>query len=128
MIPRPDTTGTNVVFFRESLESEVPNAPDVRIFKIGVGPLEISLAFNIKTFGITLQVFLEAPILGTISIASVSGSLNEGLKLDVAYPDFLGGTMRLYKYSEGSKTYARLTWNVTVFGKKYEDTINVFQL
>ncbi len=86
------------------------------------------MAFNFKTFGVTLQVFLEAPVLSTISIASVSGSLNDGLKIDVAYPDFLGGAMRLYKYSEGSKTYARLTWNVTVFGKKYEDTINVFQV
>ncbi len=80
------------------------------------------------TFGTTLQVFLEAPIISTISLASVSGSLNNGLNIDVAYPDFVSGGMRFFKNSEGKKTYAVLTWEVEVFKKFYKDSINVFEL
>jgi len=130
MIQRPDGTGTHVVFFREALADEVPDTPHIRLFKVGVGALEMSIAVNVDTLGATLQVFLEAPILSTISIAGVSGSLNakDGLNVDVAYPDFLFGKMRLDKRYDGKKTYARLSWKVTVFKKEYEDSIDVFEL
>ncbi len=41
MIKRPDSTGTHIGYFREALELEVPDAPLIRLFKIGVGALEV---------------------------------------------------------------------------------------
>ncbi|KLO09388.1 hypothetical protein SCHPADRAFT_893144 [Schizopora paradoxa] len=127
MIKRPISTGTDLVFFRESLEDEVKGA-NIRLFKISIPFIEFAVAFNTKSYGLTLQVFLQAPIIGAISVGSISGSLNDGLKITVGYPGILGGVVTFTKVSKGSKTLGVLGWDLTVFGKSLKDTINVFEI
>lgn len=74
--------------------------------------------------GVGLTVVLNIPILGAVTIGSISGSLAQGISLKIGYSGLLSGEVGVRL--DGSDVI--LFWEFTAFGHSYKGSTKLFSV
>lgn len=71
-----------------------------------------------------VAVNLVVPIIGAVTLGSVSGGLKTGVELKIGYEDLAEGKFGV-KLDDGKVV---LYWDLKAFGESYEDDLELFTL
>ncbi|KAF5348166.1 hypothetical protein D9756_010758 [Leucocoprinus leucothites] len=107
---------------RPATGSNLADDSNIQLFKYGIGPLQVSVAYNPESTGIQLQLFLNVPIIGTVQVGNITGSLKDGVSLKIGYGSLLGGEVGA-KLDGGS---AYLTYSFSALGKQFGGKVKIF--
>ena len=135
-----EVKGLETVYFFES-ENKTDSDSVTKLYKFGLGPVEVtlsylslqirradsemlkvSIAYDLETKQLVLHVFLTIPIIGTVLVGSVTGSLQTGVSIKIGYGSILGGELGV-KLQQNN---AFLTYKFKAFGKEYGGQVKVF--
>lgn len=82
------------------------------------------VAYNPTTGTISLEAYVNVPIIGSVGIGKISGNLTDGINLSLGYPGILSGSVGI-KLDGSTVT---LIYSFTAFGSSYEDEIPLFNI
>ncbi|KAF5358024.1 hypothetical protein D9756_001494 [Leucocoprinus leucothites] len=114
--------GPDEVYICKESDSPQFQGGDVDTFKLSIGPLETSIAYNLQTQKMILEVFLVLPVLGPVLVGASTGSLKDGVSVKIGYESVLTGEVdtRL-KNKRGI-----LGYEFEAFGKRYDAEVKLF--
>ncbi|KAL4066370.1 hypothetical protein V8B97DRAFT_1040755 [Scleroderma yunnanense] len=99
------------------------NDDTTKTFTINIGPVEIDISIDLSNFAIVIEVYLHL-IWTKVQIAKASGSLKDGVTLNIGYPGILGGTLT---FKLDGKDVV-LTYDFNAFGHHYTGRTVIFHI
>lgn len=85
---------------------------------------QIAINYDLATLSADINVKLNVPLLGAISIAQVHGNLKSGIQATVGYRGIAKGEVGVRL--DGSSVI--LYWNIKAYGTHLKDEIELFSL
>lgn len=85
---------------------------------------QIVVSYDSVNLGVSLTVVLNIPILGAVTIGSISGNLAQGISLKIGYARILSGEVGVRL--DGNDVI--LYWEFSAFGSSYKSSVKLFSI
>ncbi|PAV24143.1 hypothetical protein PNOK_0121100 [Pyrrhoderma noxium] len=114
--------GGDYTIFVQNPDQESRAASAGKVWRVSIYILDLVIAFNSATGTISLEAYVNIPIIGSVNIGQISGSLTDGVNLSLGYPGVLSGSVGI-RLSGGT---VFLSYSFSALGFTADDEIPLF--
>ncbi|KAF9062596.1 hypothetical protein BDP27DRAFT_1336376 [Rhodocollybia butyracea] len=98
-------------------DSIVSSVTGIRQYKFGIGPLEMSISYEPDEQAVILQLYFGLPILGSVLVGGVTGSVETGITLNAKFSSHLTGDVGIKLNGK----HVLLFFDFTAFGHAWHE-------